>query len=56
MWPAAAIGAGLLLGADLLVRLAPLGRTLPVGVVTAILGTPMFVWLVMGARWRSVAP
>ena len=56
MWPAAAIGAGLLLAADLLVRLAPLGRALPVGVVTAILGTPMFVWLVVGSRWRSATP
>lgn len=53
MWPAAAIGAGLLLGADLLVRFAPLGRALPVGVVTALIGAPMFMWLVVRSRWRS---
>ncbi len=53
MLPAAMIGAGLLLGADLLVRLAPLGRTLPVGAITAAVGAPIFVWLIAGARWRT---
>jgi len=41
----------LLCTADLLVRLAPLGRTLPVGVVTALLGAPFFLWLVVRMRW-----
>ena len=50
--PAALIGAILLLAADLLVRLAPLGRTLPIGVVTALLGAPFFLWLVAHMRWR----
>ena len=50
--PAAAIGALLLLAADLAVRLAPLGRTLPIGVVTAMLGAPFFLWLVAHMRWR----
>ena len=50
--PAALIGAVLLLAADLLVRLAPLGRTLPIGVVTALLGAPFFLWLVAHMRWR----
>ena len=50
--PAAMIGAALLLGADLVVRTAPLGRTLPIGVVTAILGAPFFLWLVARMRWR----
>jgi iron complex transport system permease protein len=50
--PAALIGALLLLAADLLVRLAPLGRTLPIGVVTALLGAPFFLWLVAHMRWR----
>ena len=49
--PAALIGAALLLAADLVVRLAPLGRTLPIGVVTAILGAPFFLWLVARMRW-----
>lgn len=50
--PAALIGALLLLGADLLTRLAPLGRTIPLGVVTAAVGTPLFLWLLLRLRWR----
>jgi iron complex transport system permease protein len=50
--PAAAIGALLLIAADLATRLAPLGRTLPIGVVTAMLGAPFFLWLVAHMRWR----
>ena len=50
--PAALIGALLLLAADLAVRLAPLGRTLPIGVLTALLGAPFFLWLVAHMRWR----
>jgi iron complex transport system permease protein len=52
VWPAALIGALLLAVADLAVRLAPLGRTLPIGVVTALLGAPFFLWLVANMRWR----
>jgi iron complex transport system permease protein len=50
--PAAIIGALLLTGADLAARSAPLGRTLPIGVVTAMLGAPFFLWLVAHMRWR----
>ena len=50
--PAALIGGALLLAADLVVRLAPLGRTLPIGVVTALLGAPFFLWLVAHMRWK----
>lgn len=50
--PAALIGALLLTAADLVTRLAPLGRTLPIGVVTALLGAPFFLWLVAHMRWR----
>lgn len=50
--PAALIGGGLLLAADLVTRLAPLGRALPIGVVTALLGAPFFLWLVLHMRWR----
>jgi iron complex transport system permease protein len=50
--PAALIGALLLLGADLLTRLAPLGRTIPLGVVTAAAGTPLLLWLLLRMRWR----
>jgi iron complex transport system permease protein len=50
--PAALIGGTLLLAADLVARTAPLGRTLPIGVVTALLGAPFFLWLVGHMRWR----
>ncbi|WP_106639343.1 FecCD family ABC transporter permease [Allosphingosinicella vermicomposti] len=50
--PSALIGGALLLGADLFTRLAPMGRTLPLGVVTAILGAPFFLALVLHMRWR----
>ena len=50
--PAAMIGALLLIAADLVARTAPLGRTLPIGVVTALLGAPFFLWLVAHMRWR----
>jgi iron complex transport system permease protein len=51
--PASAlIGAVLLTLADLITRLAPLGRTIPLGVVTAIAGTPLFLALILTQRWR----
>ena len=50
--PAALVGALLLTAADLVTRLAPLGRTLPIGVVTALIGAPFFLWLVAHMRWR----
>ena len=52
MLSAALIGACLLLAADIAVRTAPLGRTLPIGVLTALLGAPFFLWLVAHMRWR----
>jgi iron complex transport system permease protein len=51
----ALIGALLLSLADVAVRLAPLGRTLPIGVVTALIGAPFFLWLVAHMRWRLSA-
>ncbi|MFS0736199.1 iron chelate uptake ABC transporter family permease subunit [Sphingomonas sp. 1P06PA] len=53
--PAAAIGATLLLAADLAVRFAPAGRPLPVGLLTALFGAPFFLWLIVRARadWRA---
>jgi iron complex transport system permease protein len=51
----ALIGALLLSLADLVVRLVPLGRTLPIGVVTALIGAPFFLWLVAHMRWRLSA-
>jgi iron complex transport system permease protein len=52
MLPAALLGAILLLLADLGARAAPLGRTVPIGVLTALLGAPFFLWLVANMRWR----
>ncbi|WP_284275634.1 iron chelate uptake ABC transporter family permease subunit, partial [Sphingomonas astaxanthinifaciens] len=53
--PAALLGALLLTGADLLTRFAPLGRVIPLGVVTAAIGTPLFLWLLLRMRWRLAA-
>ncbi len=55
MGPAAVVGAILLLVADLVVRAVPLDRPIPVGVVTALFGTPLFVWLVVTMRRRVTA-
>ena len=52
--PAAAFGAILLLLADLIVRLAPAGRSIPVGVITTAIGSPLFIWIVVRMR-RTVA-
>ena len=52
MLPAAAIGAILLALADLAVRSIHLDRPIPVGVITAIIGTPLFLWLVLTMRRR----
>jgi len=53
--PSSAIGALLLLLADLAVRLAPAGRTIPVGVLTTVVGTPLFVWILLSMRQRQAA-
>jgi iron complex transport system permease protein len=50
--PAALIGAMILVAADLLTRMAPLGRTIPLGVVTATLGTPLFLWVLLSLRGK----
>ena len=50
--PAAVIGALILVAADLLTRMAPLGRTIPLGVVTATIGTPLFLWVLAGMRGK----
>lgn len=45
--PAAMIGAVLVLGADLLAQHAPLVSPVPTGVLTALVGAPVFVWLLL---------
>lgn len=47
--PSALCGATLVCLADVLVRLLPAGRELKLGVLTALLGTPLFIYLV----WRE---
>ena len=43
-------GAALLLAADILVRALPTGMELKLGVVTALVGAPFFLWLIFRAR------
>ena len=50
--PAALAGASLVCLADVLVRLLPPGRELKLGVLTALLGTPLFIWLVWRERYK----
>ena len=54
MMPAGLIGAILLTVADFAVRAIALDRPLPIGVVTALFGTPLFLYLIVNMR-RSVA-
>lgn len=53
--PAGLIGGALVLGADLLVRTIPLDRAIPVGVVTTLIGTPIFIAVLMGMRRRMAS-
>ena len=53
--PAALIGSILLLIADLAVRFGPAGRTIPVGVLTTVMGAPLFIWIVVTMRRRVTA-
>lgn len=46
----ALLGALLLLAADLIARTAVIPAELPIGAVTALLGAPMFIWLLVRER------
>jgi iron complex transport system permease protein len=48
--PSALAGACLVCLADICIRLLPVGRELNLGVVTALLGAPLFIWLVWKER------
>jgi iron complex transport system permease protein len=50
MVPAALAGAALLLAADIAVRLVPAAIELKVGVVTALIGVPVFLVMIFGER------
>lgn len=51
--PSAIGGAALVIAADLLVRLAPTGSELMLGIVTALIGAPFFFWLLFATRRLS---
>lgn len=54
--PASALGgAALLAAADILVRLLPTGMELKLGVVTALIGAPFFLWLIFRARMERAS-
>ncbi|OYU14145.1 MAG: ABC transporter permease [Alphaproteobacteria bacterium PA4] len=50
LWPSALAGAALLTAADIAVRLPVNGQELKLGVLTALIGAPFFLWLVVRAR------
>ncbi len=50
IWPSALGAAALVTAADIVVRLISPDEKLPLGVLTAILGAPFFVWLILRMR------
>ncbi|HET9399213.1 MAG TPA: iron ABC transporter permease [Sphingomicrobium sp.] len=52
MLPAAAIGGALVLLADLVSRTVPIDRAIPVGVITTLAGTPLFIAILLSLRRR----
>ena len=48
--PAALSGAALLLAADIAVRLIPAQAEIKVGVLTALIGAPFFIWMILTRR------
>jgi iron complex transport system permease protein len=52
--PSALAGAALLLAADVAVRLLPANTEVKLGVLTSLIGTPFFFWLVL--RLRRLSP
>ena len=48
--PATLAGAALLLAADCAVRLIPSGAEVRIGVLTALLGVPVFLWIIARRR------
>jgi iron complex transport system permease protein len=47
---AALLGASLLLLADIISRMVVAPAELPIGIVTAILGSPVFLWILLRRR------
>jgi iron complex transport system permease protein len=44
------LGAIVLLGADMISRLVVAPAELPIGIVTAMIGSPFFLWILMKNR------
>jgi iron complex transport system permease protein len=53
-FPAMLIGAALLLAADCASRLIPSNGEIRIGVLTALVGAPFFIWLVLKQRGRDL--
>ena len=49
-WAAPALGAALLLGADALARGVAIPYELPVGAITALLGAPVFILMLLRSQ------
>jgi iron complex transport system permease protein len=47
------LGATLLIGADMIARTIVAPAELPIGIVTACLGAPVFLWILLGRRGLS---
>lgn len=47
---AALLGASLLLAADIISRMIVAPSELPIGIVTAVIGAPVFLWILLGRR------
>lgn len=52
--PAMLAGSNLLLAADCLTRIIPSSGEIRIGVVTALIGVPFFIWLVLKQRGRDL--
>jgi iron complex transport system permease protein len=52
--PAMLAGSALLLAADCASRLIPSSGEIRIGVLTAIIGVPFFIWLVLRQRGRDL--
>ncbi|ADM10327.1 possible hemin ABC transporter, permease component [Parvularcula bermudensis HTCC2503] len=48
--PSALAGGAILVAADICVRLIPTHNELGLGVIAALLGTPLFIWIAVGGR------
>jgi iron complex transport system permease protein len=47
---AALLGAIVLLGADMVSRVVVAPAEMPIGIVTAVIGSPVFLWILMKNR------